>query len=88
MGKRKITIKKSVAESIAEIAWFIESKGMVATAERFSDAVYGFFQQLSDNKRTHRPCQEPERAALGFKCVNFKRYAIVMIESESEMTNM
>jgi len=32
MGSRKITVKQSAAESIAAIAWFIESKGMIATA--------------------------------------------------------
>lgn len=36
-------VKHSVADSIAEIAWFIESKGMVATAEKFADNVYDFF---------------------------------------------
>jgi hypothetical protein len=39
MGKRKIIVKESVAKSIAEIAWFIESKGLLKTAEKFSDAV-------------------------------------------------
>ena len=39
MGSRKITIKQSASESIAAIAFFIESKGMVATAEKFSDAI-------------------------------------------------
>jgi hypothetical protein len=37
MGKRKVVVKQSVADSIAEIAWFIESKGLIATAEKFSD---------------------------------------------------
>ena len=35
MGSRKITVKESAAESIAAIAWFIESKGMIATANKF-----------------------------------------------------
>jgi len=86
MGKRKIVVKKSVADSIAEIAWYIESKGMVATAENFSDSVYDFLQQLSDQRKVYRPCQEPERSSLGFKCINFKKYTVVLIESESELT--
>ena len=37
MGNRKITVQEKAAEGIASIAWFIESKGMLATAEKFSD---------------------------------------------------
>lgn len=33
MGRRKINVKQSAAESIAAIAWYIESKGLLATAE-------------------------------------------------------
>ena len=86
MGKRKIVVKKSVAEGIAEIAWYIESKGMLATAEKFSDSVYDFLQQLSNHRKVYRPCQEPTRASLGFKCVNFKKYTVVLLETESEIT--
>jgi hypothetical protein len=38
MGSRKISIKQSAAESIAAISWFIESKGMIETAHKFTDA--------------------------------------------------
>ena len=73
MGQRKISIRESVAESIAEIAWYIEAKGMLLTAERFSDSVYDFLQQLSDDRKSYRICKEPERARLGFRCLAFKR---------------
>lgn len=86
MGKRKIAIKKSVAESIAEISWYIESKGMLGTAEKFSDSIYDFFLQFTNEKKVHRLCQEPTRASLGFKSINFKKYTVVFIESESEIT--
>ena len=39
MGQREIIIKESVADSIAEIAWYIESKGLVATAEKFLQVI-------------------------------------------------
>ena len=39
MGRRKIIVKQTAAENIAAIAWFIESKGMVVTADKFTDAV-------------------------------------------------
>jgi plasmid stabilization system protein ParE len=87
MGKRKISIKESVAESIAEIAWYIESKGMMITAERFSDSVYDFLQQLSDDRKSYRICKEPERAVMGFRCLPFKRkYTVVFLETKSEIT--
>ncbi len=86
MGKRKITIKQSVADCIAEVAWFIESKGMVASAEQFSDSVYDFFEQMADDRRRFRLCRDPENAAMGYKCVVYKRkYTIVIIESVSEI---
>lgn len=58
MGQRKVIVKESVADSIAEIAWFIESKGMVATAEKFADSVYDFFINLSDSRKRYAPCRD------------------------------
>lgn len=42
MGRRKIIVKQTAADNIAAISWFIESKGMVATANKFTDNVYDF----------------------------------------------
>ena len=87
MGRRKITIKKSAAQGIAAIALYIESKGMVATAEKFADAVYDFFLKLADERKSYSICRETLRAALGYKCVNYKKkYTIVLFESEDEIT--
>mgnify|MGYP000906178003 CR=1 FL=1 len=87
MGKRKVTVKKSVADSIAEIAWFIESKGLLATAEKFSDEAYDFIQHLANEKRSYALCREPGRAAMGYKCEPYKKkYTIVFLESEDELT--
>lgn len=87
MGKRKIVIKQSVADSIAQVAWFIESKGMLATAEKFSDSVYDYFEQMADERRMFAICRDPIRAALGYKCISFKKkYTVVFIESETELT--
>jgi plasmid stabilization system protein ParE len=86
MGFRKIAIKQTVAENIAAIAWYIESKGMVATAEKFSDQVYDYFLKLSDTTRSFAICRDPRRALLGYKCVPYKKkYTIVLIESEEEL---
>jgi plasmid stabilization system protein ParE len=86
MGNRKVTVKQSVAESIAAIAFFIESKGMVATAEKFSDAVYDCFIKLADERKSYAVCKEPLRAELGYKCVPYKKkYTIVFVESIHEL---
>ena len=87
MGQRKVTVKLSVAKSIAEVSLYIESKGLVKTAEKFSDAVYDFIETLADERKSYPVCKDPRRAGLGFKCVNYKkRYTIVLIETESEIT--
>lgn len=87
MGKRKVAVLQSAADSIARIAWFIESKGMLATAENFSDSVYDFLGKIADENRTFALCRDPVRAALGYKCVPFKkRYTVVFIETETDPT--
>lgn len=86
MGRRKIVIKQSVAESIAAIAWYIESKGLVATAEKFADNVYDYFTKLADEKKSYPVCREPNRESLGYKCVPYKKkYTIVFIESATDL---
>jgi hypothetical protein len=86
VGRREIVIKETVAERIAEIAWFIESKGLVSTAESFADSIYDFLIKLSDSRRKHAICREPERALLGYKCIAFrKKYTIVFLETDDEL---
>ena len=86
MGLRKIVVKQSAAENIAAVAWFIESKGMLATADKFIDEVYNYFLKLADNRKSYAICREPERAALGYKCISYKKkYTIVLIESDKEL---
>ncbi len=84
MGRRKIRLKKSVTHNISNIAWFIESKGMVA--EKFVDEIYDFFEKLADPRRSYSTCQEPARATLGYKCIFYKKkYTIVFIETDQEI---
>jgi hypothetical protein len=86
VGQREIIIKESVADSIAEIAWYIESKGMVATAEKFADDLYNFFIKLADSRRIHAFCRDSERALIGYKCIPYKRkYTVVFLESDDEL---
>ena len=75
-----------MADSIAAIAWYIESKGLVNTAEKFADSVYDFLIKLSDSRRNHAVCREPDRALVGYKCIPYKKkYTIVFLESEDEL---
>lgn len=86
MGRREITVKETAAVSIAEIAWYIESKGLVSTAEKFTDDVYDFLARLADSRRSHAICRDPKRSSLGFKCVSFKKkYTIVFLETNDEL---
>lgn len=86
MGYRKISIKQSVAESIAEIAWYIESKGLPATAEKFADSIYDFIEKLGDKRKSYRTCSEPQRVLMGYKCITYKKkYVIVFIELDTEI---
>ncbi|MCW5907538.1 MAG: hypothetical protein KIS94_06755 [Chitinophagales bacterium] len=86
MGKRKIIVRESAVQSIAEVAWFIESKGMLATAEKFSDAAYDAIEKLANTRVTHAVCKEAERNSLGLKCISFKKkYTIVFFESVMEI---
>lgn len=86
MGGRKVTVKQSAAESIASIAWYIESKGLVATAEKFTDDVYDYFLKLANPLKSYAVCKDPIRSSLGYKCVPYKKkYTIVFIETEGEL---
>jgi hypothetical protein len=86
MGSRKVTVKQSAAESIAAIAWYIESKGLVTTAEKFADDVYDYSIKLGDKRRSYALCRDPKRAALGYKCIPYKKkYTIVFIETDTEL---
>jgi hypothetical protein len=86
MGLRKIVVRQNAAENIAAIAWFIESKGMLATADKFTDDVYDYFLKLADVRKSYIICRDPARAALGYKCIPYKKkYTIVLIESEKEL---
>lgn len=73
MGRRKISIKQSAADSISAIAWFIESKGLVTTAEKYIDAIYDFIDKLGDTRKSYPVCREPGRAAIGYKCIPYKK---------------
>ena len=58
----------------------------MATAENFADGIYDYFVKLSDSRRNHAICRDPERAFLGYKCISYKkRYTIVFLETNTEL---
>ena len=86
MGIRKVRLRQSAADNIAAIAWYIESKGMLTTAEKFSNDIYDHFLKLANPIKSYPACREPNRAALGYKCVSYKKkYTIVFIESDTDL---
>lgn len=86
MGRREIVVKETAAENISEIAWYIESQGLPATAEKFTDDIYDLIVKLADSRRSHALCREPERAKMGYKCVAYKKkYTIVFIETDDQI---
>ncbi len=86
MGFRKVIVRESAAENIAAISWYLESEGLLATAEKFTDDAYDFITKLGDNRKRYRICREPERDLMGYKCIPYrKKYTIVFIELETEI---
>jgi hypothetical protein len=58
----------------------------VATAEKYVDAIYDFIDKLGDTRKSYPICREPGRAAIGYKCIPYKKkYTIVFIETEDEL---
>jgi plasmid stabilization system protein ParE len=86
MGFRKVVIRQSAAESIAAVSWYLESEGLLATAEKFSDEAYDFIDKLGDSRKGYRTCRDSERNLMGYKCIPYKKkYTIVFIELDAEI---
>jgi len=69
MGKRKVTILEPAATAVAEIAFFIESKGLTQTAKKFVAEVFEFFEKLSDERVEYRLCSYPLWRNLHYRCI-------------------
>jgi plasmid stabilization system protein ParE len=53
MGELKVTILDKAAAEVASIAFYIETKGLPATAKKFVDEAFHFFEKLGDIHPTH-----------------------------------
>jgi plasmid stabilization system protein ParE len=86
MGKRKVSILEPASTSVAEIAWFIENKGLPQTAKKFVDEAFKFFKSLSDEQLEHRPCKYPKWKVLRYRCVPYKKkYVVAYLSLEKEI---
>ncbi|MCW3106950.1 MAG: ParE toxin of type toxin-antitoxin system, parDE [Segetibacter sp.] len=86
MGKRKVSILEPAATAVAEIAFFIESKGLPATAKKFVDEAFAFFDELSDDRIERMRCRNRVWKRLGYKCITYKKkYVIAFLSLENEI---
>ncbi|HVY73934.1 MAG TPA: type II toxin-antitoxin system RelE/ParE family toxin [Puia sp.] len=86
MVKREVTILDAAVEAVANIALFIEGKGLPETAKRFVDEVFSFFHQLADEQIVHRPCRYAPWRKLTYRCATFrKKYLVAYLELGSEV---
>nr|MBK9650180.1 hypothetical protein [Bacteroidota bacterium] len=57
MGQgREVNITDYAASKIAEVAWFIENKGMPITTKKFIDDVFESIEKLKNKTIRHRIC--------------------------------
>ena len=73
MGKREVSVE-TAASALADTSFFIVSKGMPATAKKFADNAIIFFETLADTKIEHRKCIYKRWQALGYNCINYKKF--------------
>ena len=86
MGKRKVSILEPAATSVAEIAYFIESKGLPQTAKKFVAEAFDFFDKLSDDRIEHRLCTYELWRNFNYRCVTYKkRYVVAYISTNKEI---
>ena len=74
MGKRKVSVLETAATALADASFFIVSKGMPATAKKFVYDIIIFFKTLADTKIEHRKCIYKRWHALGYNCINYKKF--------------
>ncbi len=86
MGKRKVSSLDHASASVAEIAFFIESKGLPQTAKKFVDEAFKFFEKLSNEILEYRPCPYEVWRSLKYRCVTYKKkYVVAYLSLEDEV---
>jgi hypothetical protein len=86
VGKRKVSILEPAATAVAEIAFFIESKGLPETAKKFVDEAFTFFEKLSDDQIEYMQCRNLVWKRLGYRCIPYKKkYVVAFISLKNEV---
>ena len=86
MGKRKVSILEPAATAVAEIAWFIECKGLPRTAKKFVIDAFDFFYKLSDERLEHKSCTYEKWKTLDYRCVSYKKkYVVAYLAQQKEI---
>ena len=86
MGKRKVSILEPASSAVAEIAYFIESKGLPQTAKKFVDEAFEFFDKLSGDFSVHKPCVYEAWKKLNYRCVSYrKKYVVAYLSLKNEI---
>jgi len=86
MGKRKVSILEPAATAVAEIAFFIEGKGLPQTAKKFVAEAFRFFERLSDDRIEYRTCSYEAWEKLGYRCVTYKKkYVVAFLSLKNEI---
>ena len=86
MGKRKVSILEPASTAVAEISLFIESKGLPQTAKKFVDEAFAFFEQLSGDRITHKPCTYSIWKWLDYRCITYKKkYVVAYLSQPNEI---
>ena len=85
-GQKKICILEPAATAVAEIAWFIENKGLPQSAKEFIDNAFVFFEKLADERIEHKPCSCRNWKELDYSCVPYKKkYIVAYLSLEKEI---
>jgi hypothetical protein len=78
MGKVKITYTNQFADDLADLVYFIESKGLIVTARKYIEKVYEFIESLRFDTVEYAYCKDKVRSYEGLKCISYKgKYTIV-----------
>ncbi|WP_366914023.1 type II toxin-antitoxin system RelE/ParE family toxin [Niabella sp.] len=86
MVTREVRILETAASTIAEIAYFIESKGLPQTAKKFVNDIFSFIEKLADKRIVHKPCKYERWTDLNYRCVSYKKkYVIAYLNHTSEI---
>ncbi|MBY0433845.1 MAG: type II toxin-antitoxin system RelE/ParE family toxin [Cyclobacteriaceae bacterium] len=86
MAQRKIAVLDKASEEVAYVGYYLESAGVPATAKRFINEAFDFFEKLADARIIHKPCSYYVWQAAGYRCAIFKKkYVVAYLSSEDEI---